>query len=137
LEVDPSAPGIFLQIQGDTTRAAAVNTDGSTNGRSNPAPAGGYIQMFLTGIGSVSPPIPTGQLAPLTPLSFAQGSVSATIGSRLATVQFAGAGPLSVIDQLNLQIPLNLSAGDYPVVISVNGVRSNSALITVGPALPH
>jgi uncharacterized protein (TIGR03437 family) len=137
LEGDPSAPGIFLQIQGDATRAAAVNTDGSTNGPSNPAPAGGYIQMFLTGIGSVSPPIPTGQFSPLTPLSFAQGSVSATIGSRLATVQFAGARPLSVIDQVNLQIPLNLSAGDYPVVISVNGVRSSSALITVGPALPH
>jgi uncharacterized protein (TIGR03437 family) len=91
--------------------------------------------MFLTGIGTVSPPIPTGQLAPLTPLSFAQGSVSATIGSRNATVQFAGAHPLSVIDQVNLQIPLDLPPGKYPVVISVNGVRSNAAVISVGPAL--
>jgi uncharacterized protein (TIGR03437 family) len=136
-EVDPSAPGIFLEILGNTMRAAALNTDDSINGPSNPAPAGGYIQLFLTGVGPQNPPIPTGQLAPVTPLSFAQSAVSATIGSRVATVQFAGAGPLSVIDQVNLQIPLDLSAGDYPVVITVGGVRTNSALITVGPALPH
>jgi uncharacterized protein (TIGR03437 family) len=135
LALDAVAPGIFLQIQGDITRAAAVNTDGTNNTPSTSAPAGGYIQMFLTGIGSVSPPIPTGQLAPLTPLSVAQGLVSATIGSRNATVQFAGAHPLSVIDQVNLQIPVDLPPGDYPVVISVNGVRSNAAVISVGPAL--
>lgn len=91
--------------------------------------------MFLTGIGPLSPTFPTGQAAPLTPLSFAQGSVSATIGSRIATVQFAGAAPLMVGDQANLQIPVDLPAGDYPVVISVNGIPSNSAVISVGPAL--
>jgi adhesin/invasin len=136
LEVDPAAPGIFLQIEGDIRRAAAVNTDGSTNGPSKPAPAGGYIQMFLTGVDPVSPPIPTGQVAPLTPLSHARASVTGTIGPRVATVQFAGAGPLSILDQVNLQIPADLPPGDYPVVISVNGVQSNSALITVGPAVP-
>ena len=84
------APGAFLQINRDITRAAAVNTDGSINTPSSPAPAGGYIQMFLTGIGTVSPQVPTGEAAPLRPLSHVQGSVSATIGSRVATVQFAG-----------------------------------------------
>jgi uncharacterized protein (TIGR03437 family) len=133
--VSPVAPGIFLQIHGDITRAAALNTDGSINTSSSPAPAGDYIQMFLTGIGAVSPSIPTGQAAPLTPLSVAQGSVSATIGPENATVQFAGAAPLMVGDQVNLKIPADLPAGDYPVVISVNGVPSNSAVISVGPAL--
>ena len=93
--------------------------------------------LFLTGVDPVSPPIPMGEVAPLTPLSPAQADVSATIGSRVATVQFAGAGPLSVLDQVNLQIPADLPPGDYPVVISVNGVQSNSALITVGPAVPN
>jgi uncharacterized protein (TIGR03437 family) len=50
-------------------------------------------------------------------------------------VQFAGAAPLLVGDQVNLQIPVDLPAGDYPVVITVNGIRSNSAVISVGPAL--
>jgi uncharacterized protein (TIGR03437 family) len=134
LLVGPVAPGNFLQINSDITRAAAVNTDGRINSPSTPAPAGGYIQMFLTGIGAVSPQIPTGQAAPLTPLSNAQGSVSATIGSRVATVQFAGAAPLMVGDQVNLQIPIDLPPGVYPVVISVNGVPSNAAVISVGPA---
>jgi adhesin/invasin len=114
-----------------------VNTDGSINGPSKPAPAGGYIQMSLTGVSPVSPPIPTGQVAPLTPLSRVQGPVSATIGPRVAMVQFAGAGPLSIIDQVNLQIPADLPPGNYPVVISLNGVQSNSALITIGPPVPN
>jgi uncharacterized protein (TIGR03437 family) len=106
----------------------------SVNGLSNPAPAGGYIEIFVTGTGQVSPPIPTGQEASLTPLSPAQAAVTATIGTHVATAQFAGAGPLSVVDQL-MQIPADLPPGDFPVVISVNAVQSNSALITVGPAV--
>jgi uncharacterized protein (TIGR03437 family) len=136
LEIDAAAPGIFVDIHGDRTKAAALNGDDTLNTPSNPVPAGGYIQMFLTGIGPVNPPISTGQVAPLTPLSFEQIPAIATIGSRFAIVQFAGAGPLSIIDQVNLQIPSDLSAGDYPVVIRVNGVVSNAAVITVGPAGP-
>jgi uncharacterized protein (TIGR03437 family) len=38
-------------------------------------------------------------------------------------------------DQVNLLIPADLPAGDYPVVIRVDGVLSNSALISVSNAV--
>jgi uncharacterized protein (TIGR03437 family) len=135
LQVNPSAPGIFLQIQHDPTRAAALNQDFTPNNPSSPAGAGSYVLMFLTGAGAISPAIAAGQPAPLSPLSNAQLTVNATIGPRPVTVQFAGRAPGFLGDQVNLLIPVDLPTGDYPVVIRVDGVLSNSALISVSGAV--
>ena len=135
LQINPSAPGIFLQIQSDRTRAAALNPDLTPNGPLSPAPAGSYAVMFVTGIGAVSPALAAGQPAPLSPLSNAQLTVNATIGPRPVTVQYAGRAPTLLGDQVNLLIPADLPAGDYPVVIRVDGVLSNSALISVSNAV--
>jgi uncharacterized protein (TIGR03437 family) len=91
--------------------------------------------MFATGIGAVSPALAAGQPAPLSPLSVAQLTVNATIGPRPVTVQYAGRAPMLLGDQVNLLIPADLPAGDYPVVIRVDGVLSNSALISVSNAV--
>jgi len=134
LQINPSAPGIFLQIQGDPRRAAALNLDFTPNGPSSPAVAGSYAVMFMTGVGLVSPSLAAGQPAPLSPLSIAQLTVNATIGPRPVTVQYAGRAPALFGDQVNLLIPMDLPAGDYPVVVRVDGVLSNSALISVSNA---
>jgi uncharacterized protein (TIGR03437 family) len=135
LQVNSSAPGIFLQIQGDPTRAAALNQDLTPNTPSSPASAGTYVLMFLTGVGAISPAIGAGQPAPFTPLSNAQLTVNATIGPQPVTIQFAGRAPGLLGDQVNLLIPVDLPTGDYPVVIRVDGVLSNSALISVSGAV--
>jgi uncharacterized protein (TIGR03437 family) len=135
LQVNPSAPGIFRQIQGDPTRAAALNQDYTPNNLSSPASAGTYVLMFLTGSGAISPAIAAGQPAPFTPLSNAQLTVNATIGPRPVTIQFAGRAPGLLGDQVNLLIPADLPTGDYPVVIRVDGVLSNSVLISVSGAV--
>lgn len=136
LSIDPSAPGIFLQIASDIRRAAALNTDYTLNLPLRPAPAGGYVLLFMTGIGSVTPSIAAGEVAPLSPLSVSQMSKSAIIGPRPVNVQFAGKAPTSLGDQVNLQIPPDLPPGEYSVAVTVNGVQSNPAIISVGPAVP-
>jgi uncharacterized protein (TIGR03437 family) len=68
------------------------------------------------------------------PLSIAQLTVNATIGPRPVTVQYAGRAPTLLGDQVNLLIPIDLPTGDYPVVVRVDGVLSNSALISVSKA---
>ena len=132
LEIDLSAPGIFLQITSDPTRAAALNTDYTLNVPSRPAPAGDYVVLFITGIGAVTPSIAAGELAPLSPLSRSQLATRATIGPRPVNVQFAGKAPGTVGDQVNLQIPEDLPPGEYAVSIVVNGVQSNAPIISVG-----
>lgn len=135
LSIDVSAPGIFLQIYTDPTRAAALNADYTPNVPSRPVAAGGYVLLFMTGLGSVTPSIAGGQVAPLSPLSVSQLARSATVGPRPVTVQFAGKAPGTLGDQVNLQIPPDLAPGDYSVSVTVNGVPSNAAIISVGAAV--
>jgi uncharacterized protein (TIGR03437 family) len=109
--------------------AAVRNQDNSINGPGNPAKAGSVITVFLTGIGPLDNPVDTG--APPTVLSQATLPKSATIGGANAVFQFLGLAPGFVgLAQANLFVPA-LSAGGYPVVITVGGVDSNGPMVYV------
>ncbi len=124
----PVAPGLFLLGQG---RAAALNQDFSINTVNQPAATGSVIAAYLTGLGPVDNPVPTGFQAPSSPLSRITSSVSATIGGQTASVQFAGLAPgFAGLYQVNVIVP-QLAPGDYPLVITVAGIRSNSGLVSV------
>ena len=128
LTISAAAPGLFLEGQ---NAAAVLNQDGSLNSSSHPAPVGSYIAAFLTGLGPVNPPVAAGVAAPVTPLSNATFGATATIGAATAPVQFAGLAPgFAGLYQVNVQVPA-LSAGQYPLQVSVNGVLSNAATVSV------
>jgi uncharacterized protein (TIGR03437 family) len=129
VNVAPAAPGIFL-IPG-TSRAVAQNEDLSLNGPGNAAPAGSVLIAYLTGQGALDNPVATGEAAGAQPLSRAAGEVRATIGGRSAEVLFAGLTPgLVGLLQVNLRTPAGLS-GEAPLVVTVEGVASNEALVSV------
>ena len=114
-----------------TNRALAQNQDYSLNEARNPARAGSMVIVYMTGQGEVTNPVATGVQAPQSPLSQARLPVTATVGGRSAEVLFAGLTPGYVgLLQVNLRVP-ELSSGDHPVVVTIGGVASNSALITV------
>jgi uncharacterized protein (TIGR03437 family) len=53
------------------------------------------------------------------------------VGGQPAIIFFAGLAPRFVgLMQVNLQIP-NVNSGDQPLVITIGGVRSNTALIAI------
>lgn len=115
--VSEAAPGIF-KLQGE--RAAIT-----------PVPPGQYVTLYLTGQGPVQSTPASGAPAPDTPLSWTTLPVSATIGGKPADVQFAGLAPRMVgVMQANLRVP-DLPAGDHPVVVTVGGVASNTAMVPV------
>ena len=126
--VQALAPGLFMQPGGV---AAALNQDYSVNGPSKPAAAGSVIAAYLTGLGPVQPPVPTGAAAPSSTLSRTTGAVTATIGNAAAAVQFAGLAPgFPGLYQVNILVP-QLASGQYPLQVSVNGVASNTASIYI------
>ncbi|MGA2039095.1 MAG: hypothetical protein ABSH42_07450 [Bryobacteraceae bacterium] len=126
--VHSTAPGIFLLAQG---HAAALNQDYSVNSPDNATAPGSAIAVFATGLGAVSPPVVPGAAASTTTLSYVNASVTATIGGQPAQVLFAGLAPdYAGLYQVNLVIP-QLVSGDYPLQISVGGVLSNTATISV------
>lgn len=100
-----------------------------------PAAAGDVLSIYATGLGQVTPELPTGRKAP------ADGSVlhrsvampQVTIGGVTATVLFAGMAPgLAGVYQLNVVVPMGVAAGDdVPVVIAMPAGDKDTATIAV------
>ena len=127
-----AAPGIFFYP--DSGAAIAENYDYSLNTSGLPDPAGTFIIAYLTGGGPVDQSIADGAGAPSNPPANLTSSYSATIGSTSAQVLFAGMAPgFAGLVQMNIAVPADLAAGTYPLTVTVNGVKSNSANIFVRP----
>lgn len=123
-----SAPGIF---QFGQRRAVVQNADYTVNNSDNPADANSYVVAYLTGAGNVDNAVPTGGPASADPISRPRGPVTATIADMPADVAFGGLTPGFVgLMQVNLKVP-NLQPGTYPLVVTVNGEKSNPAFFSV------
>lgn len=135
MTVTSEAPALY---QYGTNHALAQNADGSLNSETNPAAAGSVITVYLTGQGAVSNPVVDGTAAPLSPLSSVTAGATATIGPLGATIQFLGLTPeFAGLAQANIQVPA-LPSGDYPVVLTVAGLVSASAVVSVsGSGTPY
>ena len=119
-----SAPGIFMDLKNG---APVPSETGS---------AGQEVLLFITGDGLVSPALATGASpAPGTPLDQLpkpQLPVSVTVGNLSAQVVFIGIVPgIAGATQINYIIPANARSGVQPVVVTVGGIPSPPALITV------
>lgn len=122
-QVAAAAPGIF------TTSAGALVPTAS-------AALGQEVAFYITGTGAVSPAIADGA-APATSTALANlpkpaQSTTVTIGGVAATMDFIGipAGLVGVT-QINVQVPEGIGAGSQPVVVTVDGVASPPATITI------
>lgn len=124
-----SSPAIF---QDTSNHAIAQNAvDNSTNSDSDPVASGAVIVVYLTGQGAVNNPVPDGNATPNSPLSSATATATATIGGASATVQFLGLTPgFTGLAQANIVVPA-LATADYPLVITVGGYVSASAVVSV------
>jgi uncharacterized protein (TIGR03437 family) len=108
--VQATAPGLF-------TSAATAS-------------AGSVITVYGTGQGMVATPIADGAAAADSPVGIT-APVAATLGGQPVQVSSAGLAPrVAGVFEVSIQIP-NLPPGDYPLIVTIGNVPSNSALITV------
>ncbi len=128
LPVEPVNPGIFTYDTLGAGQAKALNQDGTLNGDGSitgsdrAAGRGTVIQLFVTGLGSVTPPIAEGSPAPSSPLSSVDANVTATIGGRPATVTYAGSAPgLIGVYQVNVMVPATAPSGSAHIALTVDG----------------
>ena len=126
--VMPVAPAIFQDAGGQALVTGQIL---------NAASPGTVVTVYLTGLGTVGPPAFTGDANPLQPLSIATSSYSATIGGVNTPVLYLGLVPQSTtgLAQANVQIP-NLPTGDYPLVLTVDGISSPATLLAVAADPP-
>ena len=126
--------GYQLQI---TPSAPAIVTDGTGNVfPSSAVPAGQTAVMYMTGDGDVMPLLATGATPFATPsLNFLPRPrlpVTVTVGGVQTFLQFVGIVPGVVgLTQVNFTIPAVVPPGAQPVVVTVGGVASPAANITV------
>ncbi len=121
-----AAPGAFSQTANGIGYASALHAaTGQLITPANPVQPGEYISIYLTGLGTVTPPILDGAVGPSNPLSLADVNTAGnltvsfsdyTTGSfgNAGTIQFAGLAPtLAGLYQINVQVPTGvLGVGD-------------------------
>jgi uncharacterized protein (TIGR03437 family) len=123
-----AAPGAFSQGQDGIGLAAALhNATGTLITMDDGAQPGEYIQLYVTGLGTVTPAITDGAVGPSSPLSWSDvystgyltvlfddyNSFECSIGC-VGNIQYAGLVPtLAGLYQINVQVPTSgLGAGD-------------------------
>jgi uncharacterized protein (TIGR03437 family) len=100
-----------------------------------PALIGEVIQVFVAGLGAVSPGVPEGGIGGFDPLNQTQASISAFVDNLPAQVTFAGLAPgLAGLYQVNVRIPDGASTGDVFLDISTPDAYTSQATINVAPA---
>jgi uncharacterized protein (TIGR03437 family) len=128
------SPGIFM-LPGTTTAIVTHGADGSLVTTASPAARNEVLVLYATGLGPVTNTPASGAAGPGGPLARLRAIPVVTIGSKFATVHFAGLAPGFVaLYQMNIQVPVDAPLGEaVGVQVFANGV-SNVANIAVKAA---
>lgn len=138
VDIVTAVPGVFTQNQsGSGPGAILVQPAGSTktamNTAANPAHAGDALLIFCTGLGTVTPKVTAGSVAPSSPPAKIDNDLSVTVGGHDAQVLFAGLAPGFVgLYQVNVTVPSGIAASDdVPVLMMEAGATSAPVTIAL------
>jgi uncharacterized protein (TIGR03437 family) len=113
-------PQFFFSAGNDISAVQAVS--GVAVATATPANAGDILTAYGTGWGTTMPAAVVGSLAPYGTADIT-GKYTLTVGGQTAVVSYAGLAPtFAGLYQINFTVPAGLTAGDQPIVLTVNGV---------------
>jgi uncharacterized protein (TIGR03437 family) len=103
------------------------------NTPSNPAKAGDALLIFCTGLGTVTPKVSAGSIAPASPPAKIDNPVTVSVGGENASVLFAGLAPGFVgLYQMNVTVPAGIAASDtVPVVLMAGSISSVPVTVAI------
>jgi uncharacterized protein (TIGR03437 family) len=130
----PTAPGIFTISNNGLGDGAILHADYSVVSQANPALAGEIVQVFLTGLGAVSPPVQDGAAAPgKEPLARVGAPLNVYVGGLPASIQFKGLAPgLAGLYQVNVQVPVNVGPGPQSLAMQTQDGFTDMANLWIG-----
>jgi uncharacterized protein (TIGR03437 family) len=138
LYVRGTAPGVFAANAGGVGPAAALHGNGALVTDANPATTGETVELFTTGLGSVTPGVPDGAGGQAPPhASLVDGKPVLTIGGiQASNVPYAGLAPgYAGLYQVNVQVPSGTSSGD--LTLSISTADGNSVQTTLSVQAAH
>ena len=111
VQVEAYAPGIFFEAL--TEYGAILNAGTAYTTQAQPAKPGGYIEIYCTGLGSLS----------------VQPSVQAAGFD--APIVYSGVTSIPGLYQVNVQIPNGVPSGAQSLTLTINGVISNTVKVQI------
>jgi uncharacterized protein (TIGR03437 family) len=135
--LDNSAPGIYTVAESGIGEGSILHSDYSEVSASSPAAPNETVQMFLTGLGPVTPQVADGAAASSSPLSISDETAQTFLflGDEFApaTVAFAGLAPgFAGLYQVNFTVPgSGLTNGDNGIAFSTTEALNQMATINV------
>ncbi len=129
-----TAPGIFSLTQNGLGDGAVLHANYSVVNADSPALPGEIVQVFLSGMGSVTPSVADGAAAPGTqPFAAVTAPTAVTIGGQSAQISFNGLTPLlASLYQLNVKVPSNLPPGIHSLAVQTIEGFTDMVSIRVG-----
>ncbi len=133
-----TSPGVFTVPAGGIGSGAVLHADYSLVSTSSPAKAGETIQIFLTGLGTVSPGVNAGAAAPSSPLSQTVSAPQVYLTDPSGNfvqpvVAFSGLAPgLGGLYQLNVTIPAGVGVGVNTLEVDGPDAVTFQATIPIG-----
>ncbi len=128
IAVAPTAAAIFTQNASGSGPSAVLNENGELNTAATAAARGSILQIFLTGLGGLTPAQPDGGLAPgAAPFPRPLVVPTVRIGTLDAPVIFVGPAPglVNGLVQINARVPANAPVGAaVPIAIRVGATDS-------------
>ena len=146
VNLTPTAPGIFTVggdredrgaiLNGADFPTASISAPEGTFPNSHPARPGDVVVIYASGLGPVTPSLPSGigSGANGTAIPLMNSHPTVRIGGQTAVIQFDGLAPGFVgLYQLNVVVPSGIQTGSaVPVVITTaEGQTSNTAVMAV------
>jgi len=130
LDLNPVQPGMAALPSGSVI---AQHPDYSYVDANHLAKPGEILTIYLAGMGATNPAVSSGQPSPsMEPLGRVTTQPTVLVDGQMATVQFAGLTPAAVgLYQINFTVPLNSRSGSLSLVVSQNGIQSNTTMLPV------
>ena len=126
LSVLPVAPGVFETVGADNRkRVVALRPNGTVVTTANPAARGENVRVYLTGLGNVSPAVPTGSFSPSGPDPVVTSNLVVGIANNGAPlVQAIYARNLVGVYELTITIPTDpvaFPSGTVAFAVAIQG----------------
>jgi uncharacterized protein (TIGR03437 family) len=127
-----ASPALFTTGSVSGRQAAALNEDGGTNSKLNPAAAGSWVAVFGTGFGATIPASIDGGLNTSSASGF-QLPIRITVDGTEARVTYAGPAPMLVagVSQINFLVPADTMPGTAVIVVSAGKFSALPATLAV------
>jgi uncharacterized protein (TIGR03437 family) len=129
-----TAPGIFSLTQNGLGDGAVLHANYTVVNANSPALPGEVVQVFLSGMGAVTPSVIEGAAAPSTgQLATVTAPTAVTIGGQTAQISFNGLTPLlASLYQLNVKVPTTLGPGAHSLAVQTLEGFTDMVSIRVG-----